>query len=69
MKKIWITLGISGMLLGSPITNSMAAVNISVGTKLTLGHKHPHRKHYHKRHHHHPSKKGNNSHVHVRLNP
>ena len=57
-KKIWLTLGISGMLLGSPSVDAQAKVDVRVG--ITLGNSRTHhyqRKHWNKRNRHSDARK------------
>ena len=57
-KKIWLTLGIAGMLLANPSVDAQAKVDVRVGINLGNSRTHHyHRKHWNKRNRHNDAKK------------
>ncbi len=48
-KKIWLVLGIAGMLLGMPHVDAQAVVKVQIGTKVNIGSGRVYRRHHHNR--------------------
>ncbi|NTW88993.1 MAG: hypothetical protein HGB26_07720 [Desulfobulbaceae bacterium] len=48
-KKIWLVLGIAGMLLGMPHVDAQAVVKVQIGTRVNIGGERVHRRYYHNR--------------------
>lgn len=48
-KKIWLVLGIAGMLLGMPHVDAQAVVKVQIGTRVNVGGERVYRRHHHHR--------------------
>jgi hypothetical protein len=48
-KKMWLVLGISGMLFGMPHVDAQAVVKVQIGTRVHIGGERVYHRHYHNR--------------------